>query len=190
MSSVDENILSQKKDITAQEASELLRISLSTLHHLTRSGRIRGAKIGREWRYLAEDIEILLRDCLYHDSLADRRQETEHRTFRRINCFIQGRATVPLFWEKEGEWEGTVLNLGEGGALFEVYTLTHIFQAKQGDAVELALVLPGNDTREMRLKGVISHIDRQEGKTRFGITFQGMDSLMREAIHEFVVHFS
>ncbi len=48
---------SSKKVLTAQEVSECLRISLSTVHHLTRTGKIKGVKMGKQWRYVRQDID-------------------------------------------------------------------------------------------------------------------------------------
>jgi len=42
--------------LTAKETSNILRVPLSTLYRLTKTGRIKGFKIGRQWRYKKEDV--------------------------------------------------------------------------------------------------------------------------------------
>jgi excisionase family DNA binding protein len=45
-----------KKVMTVKEVSDFLRIPLSTIYDLVKSGKLRGAKFGRQWRFLEEDI--------------------------------------------------------------------------------------------------------------------------------------
>lgn len=45
-----------KKVMTVKEVSEFLRIPLSTIYDLVKHGKLRGAKFGRQWRFLEEDI--------------------------------------------------------------------------------------------------------------------------------------
>ncbi len=42
--------------MTIKEVSNLLRIPLSTLYVLAKQGKLKGAKFGRQWRFLEEDI--------------------------------------------------------------------------------------------------------------------------------------
>ena len=44
------------KVMTIGEVSEFLKIPVSTLYVLAQQGRLRGAKFGRQWRFLEEDI--------------------------------------------------------------------------------------------------------------------------------------
>ena len=45
-----------KRVMTVKEVSEFLRIPLSTIYDLVKQGKLRGAKFGRQWRFLEEDI--------------------------------------------------------------------------------------------------------------------------------------
>ena len=45
-----------KRVMTVKEVSEFLRIPLSTIYDLVKRGKLRGAKFGRQWRFLEEDI--------------------------------------------------------------------------------------------------------------------------------------
>ena len=42
--------------LTAKEASDMLRVPLSTLYRLTKKGQVKGFKVGKQWRYIKEDI--------------------------------------------------------------------------------------------------------------------------------------
>ena len=48
--------------MTAKEVCSYLRIPLSTLYSLTKRGKIKGAKIGKHWRYLDDDVYTYLVD--------------------------------------------------------------------------------------------------------------------------------
>lgn len=44
------------KVITIKEVSELLKIPVSTLYVLAKQGKLKGAKFGRQWRFVEQDI--------------------------------------------------------------------------------------------------------------------------------------
>ena len=46
----------ENKVMTIKEVSEFLRIPLSTIYALAKQGKIKGAKFGRQWRFLEQDI--------------------------------------------------------------------------------------------------------------------------------------
>ncbi len=46
--------------LTAAEVSRMLRIPLSTIYDLAGKKKIRGLKIGKHWRFVAQDIEEYL----------------------------------------------------------------------------------------------------------------------------------
>ena len=47
--------------LTTQEASEYLKISTQTLRKLREQQIIRSKQVGRQWRYLREDLDRFLR---------------------------------------------------------------------------------------------------------------------------------
>jgi len=55
-----ENIV-LREILTIQEVSEYLQIPVSTLYYLAQKRKIPGAKIGRHWRFLREEISNYLR---------------------------------------------------------------------------------------------------------------------------------
>lgn len=46
--------------LTLEEASEYLQVSTRTLGDLAREGKLPGAKIGREWRFLRADLDRMI----------------------------------------------------------------------------------------------------------------------------------
>lgn len=53
-----------KKVMSVKEVSEFLRIPVSTIYDLAKAGKIQGAKFGRHWRFLEEDILNYFHKCL------------------------------------------------------------------------------------------------------------------------------
>jgi len=45
-----------KRVMSVKEVSDFLKIPISTIYDLAKKGKIRGAKFGRHWRFLEEDI--------------------------------------------------------------------------------------------------------------------------------------
>ena len=51
-----------KEDIlTLKQVAELLKVSPLTVHRLTQKGALPGTKIGSQWRYWRDNIEVLLK---------------------------------------------------------------------------------------------------------------------------------
>jgi excisionase family DNA binding protein len=48
--------------LTAKETAEYLRLSEMTILRLAAQGVIPGAKIGRQWRFERESVQMLVRD--------------------------------------------------------------------------------------------------------------------------------
>lgn len=46
--------------MTLYEVGDYLRVSNQTIYNMIRDGRIKGSKVGREWRFLRSDIEAYL----------------------------------------------------------------------------------------------------------------------------------
>jgi excisionase family DNA binding protein len=46
--------------LTAHEVSQMLRIPLSTVYHLTSVGKLQAVRIGKHWRYHRSDVEKFL----------------------------------------------------------------------------------------------------------------------------------
>ena len=46
----------ENRVLNINEVSQLLRIPVSTLYVLAKQGKLKGAKFGRQWRFLEQDI--------------------------------------------------------------------------------------------------------------------------------------
>lgn len=46
--------------LNVEETADLLRVSTQTIYNMIKSGRLKGTKFGREWRFLRKNIESLL----------------------------------------------------------------------------------------------------------------------------------
>lgn len=46
--------------LNVEETADLLRVSTQTIYNMIRSGRLKGTKFGREWRFLRKNIESLI----------------------------------------------------------------------------------------------------------------------------------
>ncbi|MGI6703818.1 MAG: helix-turn-helix domain-containing protein [Clostridia bacterium] len=46
--------------LNVSETADLLRVSNQTVYNMIKDGRLRATKIGREWRFLRQDIESVM----------------------------------------------------------------------------------------------------------------------------------
>ena len=46
--------------LNVEETADLLRVSTQTVYNMIKSGRLKGTKFGREWRFLRKNIESLI----------------------------------------------------------------------------------------------------------------------------------
>jgi excisionase family DNA binding protein len=53
--------MEQNRVLTMQEAAEYLKTTRQTIFKMIKSGKLRGNKIGRGYRFLQEDLDKLIR---------------------------------------------------------------------------------------------------------------------------------
>ena len=46
--------------LNVEETADLLRVTTQTVYNMIKSGRLKGTKFGREWRFLRKNIESLI----------------------------------------------------------------------------------------------------------------------------------
>ena len=46
--------------LNVEETADLLRVSTQTVYNMIKSGRLKGTKFGREWRFLRKNLESLI----------------------------------------------------------------------------------------------------------------------------------
>lgn len=61
--------------LNVEETADLLRVSTQTVYNMIRSGKLKGTKFGREWRFLRKNIESLLQP---DRAIAARNTSSEH----------------------------------------------------------------------------------------------------------------
>ena len=164
------NSADDKQYMTAHDVSAYLRISLSTVHHLTRAGKLTSVKVGKQWRYDKEEINHALEKSLGSISLAY--AGNDRRAYERRKCFVQGFAVISR--GQEGAWigEGRILNLSYGGLLFEASEgVFYDPQAYPNPAVKLRLMIDPDHKREYEVDGIIVRAE-DAAKTRFAVRFR------------------
>lgn len=167
--------------LTATDVSRYLKIPLSTLYALTKKGKIKGIKVGKHWRYSAEAIEAFFHSK--SESSDDRRQNP------RLNCEIAARLCISLERRKARVFEGSVHNVGNGGALF-IYSNGHTEASERipvevGDPVILRFRLPSDTNGAREVEGRIIYLEWGR-ETRFGIKFRNVEFECKEAIDRYV----
>jgi excisionase family DNA binding protein len=154
--------------LNAQQVSEYLRISLSTVHQLTRHQKLKSVKVGKQWRYLKKDIDRYL-ECGFEPAKEPAvYRGAERRSAPRIKCLIQGFAVLTYNDREAWEGDGNVLNVSEGGMLFE--SLENLPVPNPEAEVRVKVLLNPDDREEVELRGRVRHF-RQDARTTLGIQF-------------------
>jgi len=164
-----------KKVMSAEEVSQFLNVPRSTIYDLTRSGKITGAKVGKHWRYLRDDVEGYLRGIQSPSSSRERRKSP------RINCRLSGKLASTLVERSKSPQEGWVANLSEGGVLF-LNQMSDGF-LKVGDPVSLCFDL--EDQGRIEAKGRIVHRNF-DSHPAYGIKFRDLPDEARAQIRKYV----
>lgn len=161
--------------LKAKETSEILRVPLSTLYRLTKQGRIKGIKIGRQWRYKREDV-------IRYFNAGIGFERTERRRYPRINCHIVCQLKICIVDTKDIESAGLIKNISAGGALVETpeEIIRHICIE---DPMDLKFTLELND--ENMLVRSEARIVRQENNN-FGIKFRELKEEIKDRILDYV----
>lgn len=174
--------------MTVQEVSTYLKIPISTLYDLTRKGKLRGVKVGRQWRYLERDIVNFLHGIPQssgNPAISDRRQNPRTRT--NVPAKI-----ASLFMETgNSPEEGILRNLSEGGALFEDHNgqdaqgknhNNHEFEV--GDPVRLTFEIPGNGS-VLTIEGRVVH-QSANSPIKLGIKFRKVPEDKQRILRDYV----
>jgi len=178
----------KEKVMTVQEVSAYLKIPVSTLYDLTRKGKLRGVKVGRQWRYLEADIV----QFLHGETVSSRLPvyPIERRTYPRGRTKIPARLAVELAGESSLETSGMLRDLSEGGALFVCENRngngSGIKKLEAGQPVKMIFEISENgSTSKIEVMGRIVHfVTNREART--GIQFQNLSTKDREVIQDYV----
>ncbi len=61
---INEFEIEQQKILTVKDAAQYLRVSEMTVLRLAQQGVIRGSKVGRQWRFIREEVMQLIQPNL------------------------------------------------------------------------------------------------------------------------------
>lgn len=70
--------------LNVEETADLLRVSTQTIYNMIKSGRLKGTKFGREWRFLRKNIESLV-----HPDLAIAARNTSTESFEKDSKILE-----------------------------------------------------------------------------------------------------
>ena len=173
-----------EKVMTVQEVSAYLKIPISTLYDLTRKGKLRGVKVGRQWRYLERDIVNFLNgipNSSVNPHAHDRRQSS------RIRTNIHGNLMNVFMETPSSSKEGVLRNLSKGGALFEDHnggdSPGKDPGLEVGDPVKLTFEIPGNGPA-LTIEGWIVH-QSANSPLRLGIKFRKIPEDKQRILREY-----
>ncbi len=158
--------------LSAQQVGKYLRISLSTVHHLTRTGKLRAAKQGKRWIYLKSEIERFLDEGFseWISKPAPVNSE-ERRAFPRTPCFIEGQMSSGGDLQ-EKTFKGRILNISQHGILFEVEKYTNSaepdFLPADGKA-RFLIPVSGKGTPYILQGLIVRREPPQDGNLRLGV---------------------
>lgn len=128
-----------KKFLNAEEISNYFDIPLNTIYRLSRAGKIKGIKIGKQWRYAKVDIEEILATGVSPRKLPARdiSEFREKREYPRINCGIKCsyRIDIPAIKEFRSD-TGCIRNISAGG-IFLTDKTENLSNISIADPIEL-----------------------------------------------------
>lgn len=175
------NTKDSDKIIGAYEASEILRIPLSSLYYLSNTGKVRAIRVGRRWRYRKIDIEHY---AVYGTAGLNKKQGTirrERRQSPRINCHILCKYKVGLP-NRNHSAESIIKNIGATGLFLDI---SNHFSAGIDDPVEMyfELGIPYEENKEIiKILGRVVMIT----DTGAGIKYRNLPPLLKDTITKYV----
>lgn len=162
-----------KTVLNAQEVSEYLRISLSTVHHLTRAGKLRSKKIGNKWCYKKSDLDYYLEHGEMPADSSDISEE--RRVYKRFDCHSGCVLKIQQEGQDSEEFVGYVLNYSRGGVLFEFRDSAEPVQLTGSKPLRIKVSVPNAQNKEYyEWEGTVVHLDKN-ATTRAGIQFRKLE---------------
>lgn len=165
--------------LTVKEASEYLGLSERTVQRLSKQGKIKGIKLGRQWKFFKEDIEKYL--SLGIDFSAEpsrtphfRESAGERRAYPRINTNFKCNYSVNLPPFKSITNSGIIKNISAGG----VFLVIHDVGVSLDDPIDLTFSL----NTEINPRGRVV----RKGKSGVGIKFRNITTKDRNKIIQYI----
>ena len=181
--------------MTADEVCAFLKIPLSTLYSLTKRGKLRGAKIGKHWRYMKEDImDYLLGPSRGRgrsgfqspakEALPEQPKIVERRLYPRVSCRLTARMRTPADISGETMGRGNIQNLSRGGGLYLNETGSGKKPA-EGDIYVIQIKILMNGSRQ-EVSAKIEIIHQHDPDSTYGFRFREMDSDYEKLIQDYL----
>ena len=182
------NRLNSYKILNVHDVSRMLKIPVSTIYELARNRKLRGAKVGRQWRFLESDIiELLHSDGNISGTFSPAGENRQHpRLKTHLPASIKG-----LLPETNGSViNGTVRDLSESSVFVATESIQAesavrplagddpveiSFEIQNGNGHPIAVTVQGRVTR--RVKGAV---------TGFAVLFKNPSSKFRKAVQAYV----
>lgn len=173
--------------LTVSEVGKYLRIPLKSVYYLTQTGKIKGIKVGKHWRYHLKDIKCYYQNGTKRSAISgeiiitsvETQNITEKRTFPRINCNIRCLYEVVIPELKELSSTGSIRNIsGNGVFLYGLQgNLENIFA---GDPISLKFELNTKSGKRINLN-VPGRVVRKVNEG-IGIKFRDIDKYYRDLL--------
>lgn len=180
----------EKNFLTAEEMGQFFMIPLNTIYRLTRSGKLKGIKIGKQWRYLKTDIEELISNGVSPRRLPDKRAEcfVDRRTYPRMNCNILCSYSINIPSIKTFQSNsGSIRNISGGGVLIHDKP-EKILQIEINDPMQLQFELTAEDgIKKIYTKGRIVRVaENRVGIFGVGVKFRNMGKDYQDEITNYI----
>lgn len=172
--------MKNKEFLSSREISKYLDIPLRTIQKLTQCGKIKGIKVGKQWRFKKYDVERYLTFGTDFSKEPTRKPINfiERRTYPRINSNFKCQYVINLQPHKNICNEEMIINISAGGVLFSIKD-KDINKVEIGDPVDLDFNLD-NKTDVLSIKAEGRLIWKKN--YRIGIKFRNIDEDMKNKI--------
>lgn len=180
----------EKNFFTAEEISRFFVIPLNTIYRLTRTGKLKGIKLGRVWRYLKTDIEELISTGICPRRLPAKRAEcfVDRCIHPRMNCNISCGYSINIPSIKTFQSNsGSIRNISGGGVL--IYDKPEkILQIEINDPMQLQFDVPAEDgIKTINTKGrVVRLAENGVGIFGVGVKFRNIGKNYQDEITNYI----
>lgn len=168
--------------LNAKEVSKYLRIPLRTVHRLTKDGKIKAVRIGKQWRYKRTDIENYFSFGTNFSREPARKLNDfiERRACPRINTDFDCQYLINLPRFKIINDKGIIKNLSTGGSL----VIAQCKDIEIDDPILLQFILVSDSDKKLEIN-VNGRIIRKT-PSGFGVKFKNTSKQTVDSITEYI----
>lgn len=175
-----------KKFLSAQELSLFFRIPLNTIYRLTKCGKIKGIKVGKQWRYSKADIERILSGEIDLRSFNTHNGSKceEGRAYPRINCNFQCGYRTNIPSRVDFISYGFIRNIS-GGGVFMHDACANLDHIRVDDPIDLIIDFRSDTDNAVTIIDAKGRVVRKTSDG-VGIKFRNIKEDHRNLIAQFV----